>query len=96
MDIDDHFEHFGIKGMKWGVRRSRPDEKYPINKPVGAAIIVGGYFVGQKIAGLLGARSLTSMYASSAAGAVATAGLLGNWADKRMDDVKEARDGANA
>ena len=31
--LDDFLEHFGVKGMKWGVRRSRPSGSSGAKKP---------------------------------------------------------------
>jgi hypothetical protein len=36
-DVDDFLEHFGVKGMHWGVRKARPSGS-DVRKSVGGAV----------------------------------------------------------
>lgn len=40
-DVDDFLAHFGVKGMRWGVRNRHPERH--LSTTQGAVSVVGGY-----------------------------------------------------
>lgn len=72
--VEDFLEHFGVKGMKWGVRKKRPhspmtkEQKERRKKQVKVAAVIGA--TAAVAAGALVARDMVKQYGGVKVGSV--------------------------
>lgn len=80
---DDVLEHFGVRGMRWGVRRSRSSSGGKSHKKRNIAIGVGVLAVGAATAGVVLSSRGSTPITSVARAPFSAAGK--NWAIKAND-----------
>lgn len=101
-EIDDFLEHFGVRGMRWGVRRAQNHTSFnktfktrPLGQKVGITYAGGGAaFATAVLASRLGVRPIISIAGGTGVGILtqhAVANILDKHGDKKASSIKKKK-----
>lgn len=84
-EIEDFLEHYGVKGMQWGVRKSRSGRTKFSNRSKGQKAVIIGVGAGSALLGanFVGGMTLSPPLAIAAGAGSAKVGA--SWAENYLD-----------
>lgn len=94
-EVNDFLEHFGVKGMKWGMRKRGDFKSRSTGQKIGAiAGGVGGFAAGMVIRKVLGVKTVTANLAISGASTVVgvkvAKNIMDNHGDKSVSSLSKS------